>query len=39
MVTQKFHMDDPTEGLYDMIIGRDLLSNLGIDLIFSTNII
>ena len=32
IVMWKFHVDKSTAGRYDMIIFRDLLTNLGIDI-------
>ena len=34
IVTWKCHMDDSTKGRYDMILGRHLLTALGLDLKF-----
>ena len=39
IVTWKCHVDEYTNGRYDMILGRDLLTALGIDLNFSKNVI
>ena len=39
VVTWKFHVDDFAKGRYDMILGRCLLIELGLDLKFSENII
>ena len=38
-VTWKCHIDESTTGRYDMILGRDLLTALGLDLKFSENVI
>ena len=35
----KFHIDKSTTGRYDMILGRYLLTELGLDLEFSENVI
>ena len=35
IVTWKCHLDEPTNGRYGMILGRDLLTALGMDLKFS----
>ena len=35
----KFHLDDSTNGRYDMVLGRDLLTALRLDIKFSDNII
>ena len=32
MVTWNFHVDDTTKGRYDMILGRDILKTLGLNL-------
>ena len=32
IVTWKFHMDKSTKGMYDIITGRNLLTDLGLDL-------
>ena len=37
IVTWKCIVGDSTTGRYDMIIGRDILTKLGIDLKYSTN--
>ena len=34
IVTCKCHVDDSTTGIYDMILGRDLLTALVLDLFF-----
>ena len=39
IVTWKCHVDESTNGRYDMILGRDLLTALGLDLKFSENVI
>ena len=39
IVTWKCHMDESTNGRYDMILGRDLLTALGLDLKFSENVL
>ena len=39
IVTWKYHVDDSTAGRYDMIISRDLLNKIGIDLKCSKNTI
>ena len=39
IVTWKCHVDESTNRRYDIIIGRDLLTTLGLDLKFSKNII
>ena len=39
MVTWKFHVDKSTNIIYDMILGRDLLTTLGMDIKFFNNII
>ena len=39
IVTWKCHVDDSTNGRYDMILGRDLLTALGLDLKLSKNVI
>ena len=39
IVMWKFHVDESAEGRYNMILGRDLLTALGLDLNFSENII
>ena len=38
-MTWKFHVDESTEGRHDMIIGRDLLNTLGINIKLSYNTI
>ena len=39
IVSWKCHLDKKTNSRYDMILGRDLLSALGLDLNFSQNLI
>ena len=39
IVTWKWHVDKSTTDRYDMILGRDLLTALGLDLKFSENVI
>ena len=39
IVTWKCHVDESTEGQYDMIIGRELLTSLGINIKFYDNTI
>ena len=39
IVTWKFHMEKSTNSIYYMILGRDLLTTLGMDLKFSDNVI
>ena len=39
ILTWKCHVDKSTIGRYDMILGRDLLTVLGLDLKFSENVI
>ena len=39
MVTWKLHVDESTNGRYNMILGIDLLTALGLDLKFSENVI
>ena len=34
-----FHADDSAKGRYDMILGRDLLTELGLNLKFSEHVI
>ena len=34
VVTWKCHVDDSTKGSYDMILGRYILTQLGLNLIF-----
>ena len=36
---RKCHVNESTTGRYDMILGRDLLTALGLDLKFSDNVI
>ena len=35
----KFRVDESTNGRYEMVLGRDLLTALGLDLRFSNNAI
>ena len=37
-MTRKCHIDEPTNGRYNMILGRDLITALGMDLKFSENV-
>ena len=37
IMTWKCHIDGSTNGRYDMILGIDLLTALGLDLMFSRN--
>ena len=39
LVTWKCHVDESTTGRYNMILGRDLLTTLGLDLKFYENVI
>ena len=39
IVTWKCHVDDSTKDIYNMILGRDLLTDLGIDIKFSNRVI
>ena len=39
IVTRKCHIYESTKGRYDMILCRDLLTVLGLDLKFSNNVI
>ena len=39
IVTWKFHVDKYTNSRYDMILGRDLITALGLDLKFYGNVI
>ena len=39
IVTCKYHVDESTNGRYDMILGRDPLISLVLDLKFSDNVI
>ena len=39
IVTRKFHVDDSTESRYNMILGRYLLTKLGLYLKFSEHVI
>ena len=38
-MTWKFHIDESTNGRYDMTLGRDLLTALGLDLKCSEHVI
>ena len=38
-VTWKLYVDESTNGRYNMTLGRDLLTALGLDLKFSLNVI
>ena len=38
IVTWKFHVDESTNNIYGMILGRYLLTALGLDLKFSDNV-
>ena len=38
-MTWKSHVEKPTNGRYDMILGRELLTALGLDLKFYNNVI
>ena len=38
-MTWKYHVDESTNSKYDMILVRDLLTVLGLDLKFSDNVI
>ena len=38
-VTWNFHVDDSSKGIYDMILGRDWLTELGLNLKFSEHVI
>ena len=38
-VTWEFHVDESNNGRYDSILGRDLLTAMGLDLKFFDNII
>ena len=35
----KLHVDESSNGIYDMILSRDLLAALGLNLNFSDNVI
>ena len=37
-MTWKCHLNESNNGRYDMILGRDLLTSLGMDLKFSDNV-
>ena len=39
IVTWKCHIDESTNGRYEMILGRDLLTALGLDIKFSDNVL
>ena len=39
IVMQKFHVNESNNGRYDMIIGKDLLTALGLDLKFYDSVI
>ena len=39
IVSWKFHVDKKSNSRYDMILGRDILTSLGLDLHFYGNII
>ena len=39
IVTWKFHVDESTNGIYDTILGRDLLTALGLDFKFHDKIV
>ena len=39
IVPLQCHVDNKTNSRYDIILGRDLLTTLGLDLIFSQNLI
>ena len=39
IVTWKCHVEKSTNGRYDMILGRDLITTLGLDIIFSEGVI
>ena len=39
IVMWKCHVNDSTNGRYDMILGRDLITTLGLDLKFSEKVI
>ena len=39
IVTWKCHVDESAKGRYDMILGRDLLTELGLNLKFSDHVI
>ena len=39
IVTWKFHIDKSTNSIYDTILGRDLITPLGLDLKFYDNVI
>ena len=35
VMTQQYHINDSSECKYNMILGRDLLTDLGLDIFFS----
>ena len=39
IVMWKYHVEESTDGRYNMILGRDPLTALGLDLKFSENVI
>ena len=39
VVMWNFHVDDSVKGIYDMILGRDILTSLGLNLKFSYHVI
>ena len=39
VVTWDFHVDDSDKGRYDMILGRDVLKELGLNMKFSLHVI
>ena len=39
IVTWNCHVDDSTKGIYDMILGRDLLTELGLNVKLSNHVI
>ena len=39
ILTCNFHVDDSVKGRYDMILGRDLLTALGLNVRFSDHVI
>ena len=39
IVMWKYHVDKYTNGRYDMILGRDILTALGLDIKLSENVI
>ena len=38
-MTWSFHVDESAKGRYDMILGRDILTDLGLSLKFSDHVI